>query len=331
MKKLLWLPSWYPNRLSPYSGDFIQRQALALALCQPVCVLFVIKDEEGVHGSDVYIERKSSANLEEVIAYYKPRKTGIRPIDRILSIRKYTRVYKQLIRSYIEKEGLPPLVHVHVAMWAGVLGRWLKKKYGVPYIVTEHWTGYDKNDPDGIHTKDVLFRNQLKKVIKNASLVLPVSARLEKNMAAIAPVPGVVVPNVVDTRYFNDSNTRREDFRFIHVSAMNYQKNAEGILRSFGAFVSSGGNARLVMVGPAGQALKDMSAQLGLGAYVDWKGEIPYTAVAGEMKQASALVLFSRYENLPCVILEAQCCGLPVIATRTGGIAEVVDEKTGYL
>ena len=49
------------------------------------------------------------------------------------------------------------------------------------------------------------------------------------------------------------------------------------------------------------------------------------------MQQASALVLFSRYENLPCVLIEAACCGLPVIAPRIGGIPEIVPGSAGLL
>ena len=40
------------------------------------------------------------------------------------------------------------------------------------------------------------------------------------------------------------------------------------------------------------------------------------------MRRADAFVLFSRYENLPCVILEAWSTGLPVIATEVGGVGE---------
>jgi len=46
---------------------------------------------------------------------------------------------------------------------------------------------------------------------------------------------------------------------------------------------------------------------------------------------ASVLVLFSRYENLPCVIIEALSCGLPVIATDVGGVSELVNENNGLL
>ena len=60
-------------------------------------------------------------------------------------------------------------------------------------------------------------------------------------------------------------------------------------------------------------------------------GELSYEQVGVELRKSSALVMFSFYENMPCVILEALCTGLPVIASRVGGITEVVGEDNGIL
>ncbi len=53
--------------------------------------------------------------------------------------------------------------------------------------------------------------------------------------------------------------------------------------------------------------------------------------MAEYLGMADALVMFSRYENLPCVILEALCSGLPVISTDVGGIREVINNENGIL
>jgi glycosyltransferase involved in cell wall biosynthesis len=46
---------------------------------------------------------------------------------------------------------------------------------------------------------------------------------------------------------------------------------------------------------------------------------------------ANALVMFSNYENMPCVILEALCSGLPIVSSNVGGIAEIINTSNGYL
>jgi glycosyltransferase involved in cell wall biosynthesis len=53
--------------------------------------------------------------------------------------------------------------------------------------------------------------------------------------------------------------------------------------------------------------------------------------VSEKMKAANCFVLFSDYENQPCVILESLASGIPVIATKVGGIPEIVDKKRGIL
>ena len=43
---VLWLPSWYPNKLAPFDGDFIQRHAKAAALYNDILVIYAVPDEE---------------------------------------------------------------------------------------------------------------------------------------------------------------------------------------------------------------------------------------------------------------------------------------------
>ena len=74
-----------------------------------------------------------------------------------------------------------------------------------------------------------------------------------------------------------------------------------------------------------------MIDDLKLNSVVSCRGEISYRQVAMEMQQASAFVMFSRHENFPCVMVEALCCGLPVIGTSVGGVAEAINENNGII
>ena len=88
----------------------------------------------------------------------------------------------------------------------------------------------------------------------------------------------------------------------------------------------------LYFIGNSNAHLEEKATKLGLlNRVIFIKPSVSYEEVANQMKVSSALLLFSRFENLPCVLLEALCCGLPVISSRVGGINEIVNETNGIL
>lgn len=162
--------------------------------------------------------------------------------------------------------------------------------------------------------------------------MLPVANKLGETVSQLTPVEYKVIPNVVDTALFFYKPSVLQKPRFIHPSTMSYVKNPDGILRAAIELHEEGYEFELLMVGGVSDPLLELARKSGgLEQYLFFKKEIPYTRVATEMQNASALILFSRFENLPCVILEALCCGLPVISTDVGGIKEVVNETNGIL
>jgi glycosyltransferase involved in cell wall biosynthesis len=63
-------------------------------------------------------------------------------------------------------------------------------------------------------------------------------------------------------------------------------------------------------------------SKLGLTGHVTFRGKLDASGVAAATASAQLLLLFSRYENFPCVIPEALSCGVPVLSTDVGGISE---------
>lgn len=90
-------------------------------------------------------------------------------------------------------------------------------------------------------------------------------------------------------------------------------------------------DCRLVMIGggPLEGSLRQLAGQLGKGDRVIFTGRKDAAAVARHMQAADVLALPSWNEGVPNVILEAFACGLPVVASRVGGIPEVHQE--GFL
>jgi glycosyltransferase involved in cell wall biosynthesis len=76
---------------------------------------------------------------------------------------------------------------------------------------------------------------------------------------------------------------------------------------------------------------RKLAYDLGISDDIVFRGELNHAEVAMTMQHSDILVLFSRVENLPCVILEGWACGIPVVSTNVGGIHEWVNESNGIL
>lgn len=326
MKKVLWLVSWYPNRLDNFDGDFIQRHARAVALHCKIHVIYVKKDDKLAAGENT-TERKASGNLTEQIIYYNSKKTGIGLLDKMISHRHYKKHFQNAITSYIGSSGKPELVHVHVAMKAGVAALWIKKNRGIPYIVSEHWTAYLANADQRSEQFSLPFRNILGRVIKESSALTVVSDLLGKSIQRHFPsVQYHVIPNVVDTDIFYavDKNETQAT-RFIHISNMNYQKNTEAILEAL-FLLKKKHPAEIYLYGPVNSSLQAFIEKHGLESCVYTMGEVPQAEIARAIQQSDALLLYSRFETFGCVLIEANACGIPVIVSELEVFHEIIEE-----
>lgn len=330
MLNVLWLCSWYPTRVSPTNGDFVERHAIATAPFVNLTVLCVEKDLSLQPGA-VDIQRAEEHGFTVYRVYYGSSGRG-GVLEKLFSFRRYKQLQEQVYRRICKEKGQSGIVHVHVAMKAGLLALSLKRKEQLPYIVTEHWTGYYPQGDPNIYESNWLLKKITKKVLTDASRFLPVSRALGDTVARyFTGIPFTPVPNVVDTAVFFYQNKAPLRFRFLHVSYLNYQKNPEGILAAAALLKEKGIDFEIQMTGNTGQHLLPLVKEYGLEQHIVFEDAIPYHDVADRMQHAHAFLLFSRFENLPCVILEALCCGLPVISSRVGGIAEVIDSANGLL
>ncbi len=109
------------------------------------------------------------------------------------------------------------------------------------------------------------------------------------------------------------------------------EKNHDLFLRAARKLIDRGTEAefRIAGTGPERAAIQKRIDQWGLNGYVNLSG---YVDSSDFMRDIDVLVLCSRMENLPYVILEAMRASRPVVATRVGGIPDLVEDGiTGYL
>ena len=330
---VLALPGWYPTWLDSLPGDFNQRHIKAASLFVPQVVLYVGKDQTGVLTKTEVKYKQLTESVVEILVVYPAQK--LKAFDVLHSHLQFAKLLFQHANLILQKWGKPLLLHSYIVMRGGLAGFLLGKKWKLPFVLTENWTIYYPADPGYLQKRNAIFRSLVKKVFGDVKHFLPVTKNLYNQVEKqLGFVPHTVVPNVVETGIFTFSENIPigNKFRFLHVSTMIYQKNPEGLLRAFKIFSNQNPGVQLYMVGPYPNEVLDYYKQLQFAEdAVVFTGSVSYEKVAGFIKSSNALVLFSRYENLPCVILESFCCGNPVIATRVGGIDEVITEGNGIL
>jgi N-acetyl-alpha-D-glucosaminyl L-malate synthase BshA len=139
-----------------------------------------------------------------------------------------------------------------------------------------------------------------------------------------------VVPNFVDTARFAPG-AAAEPPVLVHVSNFRPLKRVTDVVRVF-ARVRAARPARLRLVGdgPERATVEALARELGVAADVDFLGERDDLPAA--LADAAVFLLPSETESFGLAALEALACGVPVVASRTGGVPEVVpDGEVGFL
>jgi len=326
---ILWIPSWYPCKLTPLDGDFIQRHAQAVSLYRCIHVLHIIRDKEGKLTKDILINETNNNNLKETIIYYYNKPNAFKLIDSFLSIKKYTRIYKNYLIKHFAEYNLPDLVHVHIAFKAGIIARWIRKNMGIEYMLTEQWTVYLEEAKPNFRDLSLSARYLISKIFNDAILVTPVSKYLALAIQKKWPSANCeVVPNVVNTDFFYPGEKNgSEKLKLIHISTLTFQKDPESLLEAAGIIKKNGIDFTLDIFGPINNYIQSLLVKENIEDCVTLQGEVNQQILADQLRLADALILYSRYETFGCVLIEANACGIPVIVPDTRLMHEIVEEN----
>ena len=332
---ILYLPKWYPHKYDPMPGIFIERHGIsALPHCD-ISVLYIHADENQEKGGYIFDDSEGDT-LNTLRIYYRLSQTGIQPLDAIVNIFRFVKSHRIGIREIRKRYGAFNIIHVHVLTRHGVIALWEKIRRRIPYVITEHWTRYLPTT----NTFNGLFRKWMTRVVaRHASAIMPVTANLRDAMISCGLKNNnyVVIPNVVDINLFSPEEDRKKDgkIRIVHVSCFeDKQKNISGISRAIKRLSEERQDFTVDMIGDGIHfpELVAYAEKLGIkDTYATYYGLRENDALAALMRKADFMLMFSRYENLPVVILESYACGVPVLSTDVGGISEHMNPELGLL
>ncbi|MCB9894461.1 MAG: N-acetyl-alpha-D-glucosaminyl L-malate synthase BshA [Planctomycetes bacterium] len=244
------------------------------------------------------------------------------------------------IMEVAEQHGLD-ILHAHYAIPHAISGHLAREMLNgdgtnVRLITTLHGTDIT------IIGQQRIFQRITKFGIRKSDGVTSVSNELKERVIETIDCGAQdieVIPNFVDTQRFTTDccpdkrgHLAAPDEKIVmHVSNFREVKRPQDVIKAF-EIASRQKKARLVMIGdgPDMGACKELARELGVFDRCTFAGT--YDAIWELLPQADVFFLPSEYESFGLSALEAMACAVPVVASNTGGLPEVVEDGvSGFL
>ncbi len=321
-KHILLLSSWYPSRISPFLGNFIQRFAQLIATKYQVSVIYTIADES---ISEFEIVDSNIGNLREIIVYHPKGKSFLQKLlYQIMAFNKAANKVQEV-----------DIIHANVIFTKGLQFLLAKRKYKRPLLLLEHASYFrkEKREDRSIYEKLILFL--IKRKIDHLAVV---SELLKNDLKNDFPDFDIaIISNFIDLKLYlpkveKNLNSIDKQTQFIHVSTLDEAvKDPKGILDACKVLVNGGQtNFHLTII--SDEPYSKWETYLyskKITEYVTFKGPLAWNELVPFYQNSDAFILFSKYETFSIVLAEAWACGLPVITTPVG-IGKDLKPELGY-
>ena len=231
------------------------------------------------------------------------------------------------------------LLHVHYAIphsISAILAREsIKQKRYVPVITTLHGTDITLVGADRSYLPITRYGIQQSDGVTAVSKFLKQATIETFDFDEIEVIPNFISPTLYQREkgspICKDLSPNGEKL-LIHVSNFRAVKRPADCVEILAKVREKGGNARLIMVGdgPELSAVRHLAKQLEMQDYISFVGK--QANISDYLAVGDVFLLPSEEESFGLAALEAQACEVPVVATRVGGIPEVVSEgESGFL
>jgi glycosyltransferase involved in cell wall biosynthesis len=250
--------------------------------------------------------------------------------------------------SAMLKREPPDVVHTHL-FGANLVGRWAARLVRCPVVSTYHDADYEPVVRNG-NPSLTPFKQRLLQLIDAATVVatrprlVAVSEHVARSVRQRIRADDVhVIPNAVDTTVFRPDTERRKVVRVqlgvststrvvACVGRMTAQKGQSTLIHAMAQIATAIDDCRLLLVGdgPDNSELRRLADRLGIENRVSFLGI--RSDVPDLLRAVDVVAVPSLHEGFGLVLIEALATGVPVVASNTGPVPEIVnDGVTGRL
>ncbi|MDB2426117.1 glycosyltransferase [bacterium] len=328
---ILLIPSWYPLNTNDIQGVFFREQARQLAKSNI---------QTGVISPHLISLKKVLANKETLgfnftcddgVNTY--RYVGYDIFPRISSLQRVTWLYFgiKLFKKYIKEFGKPDIIHAHCMLNGGVLAKNIYELYKIPYLITEHGSGYARGH---FGKKQIsLSREAAEKASERLAVSQPLASDLTRLLGS--NLSWKVMPNMLDEIFVKENSQNitksRKPFTYFGLAALTKHKSLDLLIKSFSKIAEQCPDCtvRIGGDGPERKYLEGLAKKLNIQDRISFLGKLTRQQVLEEMNNANTFILTSNFETFAVVAIEALSCGTPVITTKCGGPESIIRENFG--
>jgi glycosyltransferase involved in cell wall biosynthesis len=251
------------------------------------------------------------------------------------------------LETFLRNIKASDIVHAHGHPYlTSLIAAKLAKRYHKPFVLTQHNTfiQYDSMFDNVERLNDLLVG---KETLKDADRIIAVSNATKEYVLTLGAKPEKikVIHNGVDVDHFRHLPGKREEMRTkfgipknaavaITVRRLVYKNGIDTLIESANLAIKKNPDLVFLVVGkgPDQKGVQAKIQELGIEDNFRLAGFVSDRDLPFCYNTADFFVLPSKSgEGLPLVVLEAMACGLPVVATDTGGIKEILMQDFGRL
>lgn len=336
---VLFLNKWYPTKENPNSAIFIRKHAKTVSLFAKV-ISFHITSSKKIK-SVFEIDKFSDENIDTIIIYYKKLPLISDFFLYFISLIIGTFI---ILKNYKKIDLIQVNITASLMLFIALFFKLFKK---VKFIILEHSTFYTRifRKLDKLDLLSRIFLFFIKRIVLFSEGIICVSESLKNSMKALGFYNNFyIIPNVVFEDFENikiKQNFEDDVIKIISVTNLNDKtKNISGLLKGFKKFLDNYNKEfkdKNIILDIYGDG-KDKEKLMKLAAELDlldknifFKGAIDNRVLKNIIGDYDFFVIFSRVETFSVATLEAMLCGLPVIATNSGGPEEYLKPDLGIL
>ncbi len=337
MKHILVVPAWY-DVSDPLVGIFFHEFCNSVsAECKVTLLDFKIHSFSDNFKSKKKEDRTSGKKYGVLsVDFYNPFPGKWFGLSAYLQRQLATKQTINAVKAYAAQNGAFDLVHIQSVCnnLTPVISVAIARDLGVPYLVTEHYTGF-KEAGESMFVPFTSFR-EINKIVNEAPVRIGVSTFASKFCEEVFCCPFDTVHNIISSDFINRPLiplAEKNDFNFICIGAFKQRKGQQYLIRAFAKIIDQYPDMSLTFVG--GGAERDnamnLASELGVRDKIKLASNISAAEYIELLDACSVLVSASDKELFGLTIVEAFFRGKPAIATRSGGPEDLISDENGLM